>query len=96
MVESVAGPVYVSVRRSQLNEPSLAGLLAAFTHEPGCAWLAVAVDLPWISAGTLERLLKARDPSRYARSMSLPCCPCSSAPETISATANEPGELEGS
>ncbi|MFI5369630.1 MAG: NTP transferase domain-containing protein, partial [Spirochaetia bacterium] len=79
MMESVAGPAYVSVRRSQLDDPvfqglrllcdqvenigPLAGLLAAFAEEPGCAWLVAAVDLPWISAGTLERLLNARDPA---------------------------------
>ena len=82
IMESVAGPVFVSVRRSQVNEPGfrglrllfdqaenigpLAGLLAAFAREQGCAWLVAAVDLPWLSAGTLERLLKARDPACFA------------------------------
>lgn len=62
MMEKVAGPVYVSVRRSQVEEPGfqglrllcdqvesigpLAGLLAAFAHEQDCAWLVAAVDLP--------------------------------------------------
>jgi len=88
MMESVAGPAYVSVRRSQLNDPAfqglrmlcdqvedigpLAGLLAAFAQEPGCAWLAAAVDLPWISAGTLQRLLDARDPACFATAYRIP------------------------
>jgi molybdenum cofactor guanylyltransferase len=75
MMEGVAGPAYVSVRRSQLDDPLfqglrllcdqveniglLAGLLAAFAREPCCAWLVAAVDLPWISTGTLQRLLSA-------------------------------------
>ena len=88
MMESVAGPVYVSVRRSQLNNPvfrglrlmcdqvegigPLAGLLAAFAHEPGCAWLVAAVDLPWMSTGTLQRLLSARDPACFATAYRIP------------------------
>ena len=88
MMEGVAGPVYVSVRKSQLGEPGfqglrllcdqvenigpLAGLLAAFAHAPGCAWLVAAVDLPWISTATLERLIKARDPSCFATAYRIP------------------------
>jgi molybdopterin-guanine dinucleotide biosynthesis protein A len=88
MMEEVAGPAYVSVRRSQLGEPALqglrllcdpvenigplAGLLAAFAHEPACAWLVVAVDLPWISRATLERLLAARDPACFATAYRIP------------------------
>jgi molybdopterin-guanine dinucleotide biosynthesis protein A len=82
MMAGVTGSAYVSVRRSQLKDPAfqglnllcdqvedigpLAGLLAAFSHEPDCAWLVAAVDLPWISAGTLKRLLDARDPACFA------------------------------
>jgi molybdopterin-guanine dinucleotide biosynthesis protein A len=88
LMESVAGPAHVSVRRSQLNNPvfqglrllcdqdedigPLAGLLAAFAHEPGCAWLVAAVDLPRISAGTLQRLLSARDPACFATAYRIP------------------------
>jgi molybdenum cofactor guanylyltransferase len=88
MMESVAGPAYVSVRRGQLDDPvfqglrllcdqeenigPLAGILAAFTQEPGCAWLVAAVDLPWISAGTLQRLLRARDPACFATAYRIP------------------------
>jgi molybdopterin-guanine dinucleotide biosynthesis protein A len=88
MMESAAGPVYVSVRSNQLTEPGfqglrllcdqvedigpLAGLLAAFMLERGCAWLAAAVDLPWISAATLERLLSARDPACFATAYRIP------------------------
>ncbi len=88
MMESVAGPAYVSVRRTQLNDAvflglrlvcdqvenigPLAGLLAAFAHAPDCAWLVAAVDLPWISAGTLQRLLSARDPACFATAYRIP------------------------
>jgi molybdopterin-guanine dinucleotide biosynthesis protein A len=88
MMEGVASPVYVSVRRSQLEDPGfqglrllcdqaedigpLAGLLAAFAHEPESAWLVTAVDLPWISAGTLQRLLDARDPACFATAYRIP------------------------
>ncbi|HYW82785.1 MAG TPA: NTP transferase domain-containing protein [Spirochaetia bacterium] len=88
MMESVAGPAYVSVRRSQLDDPvfqglrllcdqvenigPLAGLLAAFAQETSCAWLVAAVDLPWISAGTLQRLLSARDPACFATAYRIP------------------------
>jgi molybdopterin-guanine dinucleotide biosynthesis protein A len=88
MMEGVAGPVYVSVRRSQLSKPGfqglrllcdqredmgpLAGLLAAFAHEPGCAWLVAAVDLPWITTATFERLLHARDPGCLATAYRIP------------------------
>jgi molybdopterin-guanine dinucleotide biosynthesis protein A len=88
MMEGVAGPAYVSVRKAQLGEPGfqglrllcdpvedigpLAGLLAAFAHEPGSAWLAAAVDLPWITISTLERLLRARDPASFATAYRIP------------------------
>ena len=88
MMESVAGPAYVSVRRSQLVDPAfqglhmlcdqiedigpMAGLLAAFAHAPGSAWLVAAVDLPWISAATLRRLLDARDPGCFATAYRIP------------------------
>jgi molybdopterin-guanine dinucleotide biosynthesis protein A len=88
MMESAAGPVYVSVRKGQLSEPGfkglrvlcdqeedigpLAGVLAAFAHEPGCAWLVAAVDLPWISFATLEKLLLERDPVCFATAYRIP------------------------
>jgi molybdopterin-guanine dinucleotide biosynthesis protein A len=88
MMENAAGPVYVSVRKGQLSEPGfkelrmlcdqeegigpLAGVLAAFAHEPGCAWLVTAVDLPWITMATLEKLLRARDPLCFATAYRIP------------------------
>jgi len=77
LLEEVAPPVYVSVRESQVAEEALrglrllcdpvqnigpmAGLLAAFAFDPGCAWLVVAVDLPGVTHATLARLMAARD-----------------------------------
>ena len=78
----VAPPVSVSARRDQANHPAfagldilcdevegigpLAGLLAAFAHDPAGAWLVSAVDMPWITASTLRRLVEARDPAMRA------------------------------
>ena len=50
----------------------LAGLLAAFAMDPGSAWLAVAVDLPWIGRATLDRLIAARDPGMFATCYRIP------------------------
>jgi molybdopterin-guanine dinucleotide biosynthesis protein A len=88
MLESIASPVFVSARKAQLHEPAfeglrllvdpvegigpLAGLLAAFAREPDCAWMAVAVDMPWITAATLERLRDARDQLAYATAYRIP------------------------
>jgi molybdenum cofactor guanylyltransferase len=82
LMESVAPPVSVSARREQADRPGfdgldivldqfegigpLAGLLAAFAHDPGSAWLVAAVDMPWITQETLEKLVHARDPSAHA------------------------------
>lgn len=78
----VAPPVSLSVRRGQAAYPELAdyhllidaeerigplaGLLAAFGEAPDCAWLVVAVDMPWLTAETLRRLCEARDPGSLA------------------------------
>jgi molybdenum cofactor guanylyltransferase len=88
MLESVASPVFVSVRKSQVGveglaglrllvDPEegigpLAGLLAAFAQNRDCAWMAVAVDMPWIGPATLERLRDERDPSVYATAYRIP------------------------
>ena len=78
MMESVAGPAYVSVRRSQLDDPAfqglrllcdqaedmgpLAGLLAAFAHEPGSAWLLRGPRLAFAGSRLdLRRMLTHRD-----------------------------------
>jgi molybdopterin-guanine dinucleotide biosynthesis protein A len=88
MLESVAAPVFVSVRKSQVGHEGfeglrllvdedegigpLAGLLAAFAQNRECAWMAVAVDMPWITPATLERLRDARDPSLHATAYRIP------------------------
>jgi molybdopterin-guanine dinucleotide biosynthesis protein A len=82
MMARVAPPVCVSARRDQARLPGflgltiicdevegigpLAGLLAAFAHNPAAAWLVTAVDMPWITAATLQRLVDARDPAMHA------------------------------
>ncbi|GAA4380440.1 hypothetical protein GCM10023186_18830 [Hymenobacter koreensis] len=40
----------------------ISGLLAAFSHEPNAAWLAVACDFPFLSADTLGYLVEHRQP----------------------------------
>lgn len=42
----------------------MAGLVAAHADLPGAAWLAVACDLPLLTADTLQRLVAGRDQSR--------------------------------
>jgi molybdopterin-guanine dinucleotide biosynthesis protein MobB len=42
------------------------GILSAFHRFPDCAWLVVACDLPYLDGATLDALLGARAPMRYA------------------------------
>ncbi|MEX2535122.1 MAG: NTP transferase domain-containing protein [Trueperaceae bacterium] len=51
---------------------SLGGILSAMTKYPQAAWLVVACDLPFLEAGTMERLLADRDPSKCATSYRSP------------------------
>lgn len=44
----------------------IAGLLAAFDHAPGAAWLVVACDLPLLDDATIRILLTERDPAAMA------------------------------
>ncbi len=44
----------------------LGGILSAMASCPGAAWLVVACDLPFISAGTIEALIRQRDPFKMA------------------------------
>ncbi|MFO7256586.1 MAG: NTP transferase domain-containing protein [Bacteroidota bacterium] len=48
-----------------LNTP-LNGILSAFEHEPSAAWLAVAVDMPFVDALTIKTLIENRDPKKVA------------------------------
>lgn len=82
MLERLAPPGCVSVRAAQAADPvfsglrllpdqdegigPLSGLLSAFREDPSCAWLVVAVDMPFLSEGTLRQLLDSRDPDAYA------------------------------
>jgi molybdopterin-guanine dinucleotide biosynthesis protein A len=82
MLERLAPPAYVSVRRSQGDAPAyaglrllhdedegigpMAGLLSAFREDTRSAWLVVAVDMPFLSEDTLRRLLDLRDPGAFA------------------------------
>ena len=82
LLERLAPPAYVSVRSAQSRDPAfaglrlltdgdegigpLAGILSAFREDPACAWLVVAVDMPFLSEKTLRLLLERRDPSAFA------------------------------
>lgn len=82
LLERVAPPVYVSVRRAQAAQDAfqglrllpdevedlgpLEGLLSAFRDSPVCAWLAVAVDMPLLTERALRHLVASRDPALYA------------------------------
>jgi molybdopterin-guanine dinucleotide biosynthesis protein A len=74
--------VFVSVRPSQMTEPTRArkplvvdsvegegpivGIRSALAAYPGVAWLVLACDLPFLSDAALERLLAERDPGVLA------------------------------
>jgi molybdopterin-guanine dinucleotide biosynthesis protein A len=49
----------------ELDSP-LNGILSAFLHEREAAWLAVAVDMPFVDAKTLETLIQNRNPAKLA------------------------------
>jgi molybdopterin-guanine dinucleotide biosynthesis protein A len=69
--------VFVSVRADQRDDPArnawpqvvdqlenagpMAGIAAAQALRPDAAWLVLACDLPFLDAGTLQRLCAARD-----------------------------------
>lgn len=73
---------FLSIRPEQGEEPALAsnphivdafpglgplsGILSAMTLHPEAAWVVLACDLPGVSVGTIERLLAARAPLRFA------------------------------
>jgi molybdopterin-guanine dinucleotide biosynthesis protein A len=73
--------VYVSCNASQVAAVSgrlpyledrflglgpVGGILTALQHNPNAAWLAVACDLPFLSAETLRYLVQHRDPTKMA------------------------------
>jgi molybdopterin-guanine dinucleotide biosynthesis protein A len=78
-LRSVCTKVYTSCRFEQqvpswmnpiLDEAftsgPLNGLLSAFNYNPGCAWLTVAVDMPYVNANVLRSLIGQRDPAAMA------------------------------
>jgi molybdenum cofactor guanylyltransferase len=74
--------VFVSVRASQLSEPTRAGkpmivdsfsgegpiigIRSALAAHPEAAWLVLACDLPFLSDAAVEHLLRERDASKFA------------------------------
>jgi len=49
----------------EIDSP-LNGILSAFAHEPNAAWLTVAVDMPFVDAITLQRLIQHRNATKVA------------------------------
>jgi molybdopterin-guanine dinucleotide biosynthesis protein A len=82
LVTPLVARAFVSVRPDQVHEPlragfaqiidresdvgPIAGIMAAQEEFPEVAWLVIACDLPFLNAGTLAHLLRARDPAREA------------------------------
>jgi molybdopterin-guanine dinucleotide biosynthesis protein A len=82
LIEPHVARAFVSVRADQRDDPirsrfeqivdrqeslgPITGILAAQERFPDVAWLVVACDLPFLDAGTLEHLLRARAPHRQA------------------------------
>ena len=80
------GEVFVSVRASQVTEPSRAahpmlvdsaagegpivGIRSAMATFPQVAWLVIACDLPFLSDAVLEHLIRHRDPGSMATAFS--------------------------
>ncbi len=78
----VCARVFVSTRADQQDEGLFAGLeqlhdrfveigpmggiLTALHAHPGAVWLVLGCDLPFVTIGTLEELLRRRDPYRLA------------------------------
>ncbi|HEU5146165.1 MAG TPA: NTP transferase domain-containing protein [Chryseosolibacter sp.] len=54
------------IRDSFHIQSPLNGILSAFQYKPDVAWLAVAVDMPFVDAHAIERLLRHRDRSSVA------------------------------
>ncbi|MEZ5048772.1 MAG: NTP transferase domain-containing protein [Saprospiraceae bacterium] len=48
------------------NFGPLSGILSAFAEYPDYAWLVMACDLPHLDKTTIARLIKERNPSKYA------------------------------
>ena len=82
LLESRVERAFISVREDQRADPvrarfaqivdlqsglgPIAGILAAQARHPNAAWLVLACDLPFLEAGTLERLIASRAAHRAA------------------------------
>lgn len=80
LLQPLVTSVHVAIRADQatdqlrrqfdvlIDQPASAGpaaaLVAAWLHDPACAWLVLACDMPAIERGGLEALIAARDPAR--------------------------------
>lgn len=80
LLEKFIEPVFVSTRPEQADEPErrrfrriadryddlgpIAGILSAMDHDPSCAWLVIACDLPNVDEATLEMLIEQRAPEK--------------------------------
>ena len=82
LLSEVCEQVYISSKRNQwrgislgnlpcvqdtfLGFGPLSGILSAMHAYPEAAWLVVACDLPYVNLGTLEKLVKNRNPFKMA------------------------------
>lgn len=82
LLESVVDKVFVSVRPEQADDPVFQGLnlipdrfigfgpaggiLSALHAVPDAAWLVLGCDLPFVDRATLQDLVSARNPRRFA------------------------------
>lgn len=82
LLENVISETYLSVRKGQSVEFTvqliedafevkgpLNGLLSAHKASPTKAWMVLAVDLPFVSKSTIERLINERDKSMFATTL---------------------------
>ena len=44
----------------------MGGVLSALREAPHAAWLVLACDMPWVTSDTLAKLVRSRNPYRYA------------------------------
>ena len=82
LAERHVAQVFVSVRSSQIAEPTRAhrplivdsvdgggpivGIRSALAAHPGAAWLVLACDLPFLTDAAIEQLIAERDPNVLA------------------------------
>jgi molybdopterin-guanine dinucleotide biosynthesis protein A len=98
LLSTLCKRVFLSARKGQREESELrliprifdsregigplAGILSALEAFPEAAWMVLACDLPFMTSQTLEALVAAKDPSRFATAF---INPQDSAPEPLCA-----------